>query len=71
MSTNSIPRSSDVLLNNHIINEDTFNKMVLIGQNMQKKNPYGSKLHRKGFNIVREANMRFFGIDNLGNYENF
>ena len=67
----SKPRSADVLLASNIINKDTFNKMVLIGQNLQKRNPYGSAIHRKGFNIVRQANIRFFGVDNLGDYETF
>ena len=71
MKTHSAPRSSDVLLGSSIINQDTFNKMVQIGQNMQKGNPYGSDIHRKGFNIVRDANIRYFGVDNLGDYENF
>ncbi len=71
MKTQSKPRNSDVWLNGGPINKDAFEKAVLIGQNMQKHNPHGSDIHRKGFEIVRQANIRFFGVDNLGEYENF
>jgi len=67
----TIPRSSDVWLNGGPINRDTFDKAVRIGMEMQKRNPWGSVGHRKGFAIVREANIRFFGKDNLGDYESF
>ena len=70
-TTENKPRSSDVWLNGGPINKDTFQKAVTIGQNMQKLNPYGSTMHRKGFEIVRQANIRFFGVDNLGEYEQF
>lgn len=63
------PRSSDVVLNGGPINKDTFEKMVLVGQNLQKFNPFGSVTHRKGFEIVRQAYIRFFGTDNLGSYD--
>jgi hypothetical protein len=68
---NTKPRSSDVWLNMGPINKDTFDKAVRIGQGLQRCNPFGSELHRKGFNIVREACIRFFGEDKLGEYDSF
>ena len=63
------PRSSDVWLNGGPINRDTFEKAVAVGQGLQKRNPYGSELHRKGYEIVRQATVRYFGEDKLGEYE--
>ena len=63
------PRSSDVWLNGGPINRDTFEKAVAVGQGLQKRNPYGSELHRKGYEIIRHATVRYFGEDKLGEYE--
>ena len=64
-------RSSDEWLTQDKISKPTFDKAVIVGQNLQKFNPYGSDEHRKGFEIVRQACIRFFGADKLGSYESF
>ncbi len=64
-------KSSDDWISGGSIRKRTFDKAVQVGQNLQRFNPYGSELHRKGFEIVRQACIRFFGQDKLGNYESF
>jgi len=64
-------RSSDEWIEGGPISKPTFDKAVIVGQNLQKFNPYGSDQHRKGFGIVRQACIRFFGQDKLGAYEAF
>lgn len=63
-----VPRASDEWLTSHKISRSTFDKAATIGQNLQKFNPFGSEQHRKGFNIVRQACIRYFGQDKLGEY---
>jgi hypothetical protein len=53
------------------ISKETFDRAIQTGQNLQKSNQYGSEQHRKGFEIVREACIRFFGEDKLGEYDTF
>ena len=64
-------KSSDQWVLGGPIDKDAFDKAVQIGQDMQKRNPFGSELHKKGYGIVRDANIRFFGKDNLGEYGSF
>lgn len=64
-------RSSDEWVIGGPISKPTFDKAVVVSQNLQKFNPYGSEQHRKGFEIVRKACIRFFGEDKLGVYEAF
>lgn len=64
-------RASDDWVKAGPIGKRTFDKAVECGQRLQKFNPYGSELHRKGFEIVRQACIRFFGKDKLGAYEQF
>ena len=51
-----------------MIDQATFDAQVLEGQELQKRNPFGSELHRKGYEIVRQACIQFFGQDKLGEY---
>jgi hypothetical protein len=53
------------------ISKEAFDRAIQTGQNLQKSNQYGSEQHRKGFEIVREACIRFFGEDKLGEYDTF
>ncbi len=68
ISNENKPRSSDVWLNMGPINKDTFDKSILVGQSLQEHFPYGSTQHRKGFEIVRQSTIRFFGEDKVGDY---
>jgi len=52
----------------NMIDQSTFDQLVLKGQELQKRNPFGSELHRKGYEIVRQAVIGFFGEDKLGEY---
>ncbi len=65
-------RSSDEWISGKSpISKATFDKAVIIGQSLQKFHPFGSEEHRKGYDIVRQACIRFFGEDKLGEYGSF
>ena len=53
------------------LSKEDFDKEIATGQELQKRNPPGSELHRKGFEIVRKAVIDFTGQDKVGNYEDF
>ncbi len=45
-----------------------FNEVIVKNQEIQKRNPFGSKEHRAAYDAIREAVKEFHGND-IGEYE--
>jgi len=49
------------------MSKEQFDKTVTDAQNIQKRNPWGSKPHREAYDVIRAAVLSFKGLD-IGEY---
>jgi hypothetical protein len=49
-------------------NQNEFERRVALAQEIQRRNPYGSRLHRAAYLAIRRAVLRYTGKE-IGEYE--